>query len=220
MDERFLEDEGLFEELEAAETELLDDYAQGTLTGEERTRFERLLAASPRLTNRLAIARDLHRRLEGSGAASARVFDPPRDRPVAPRWLLAAAVALLAIGGTWLVLTSERGEVDPTTAGVASVTFELTRTVRGVGGGNDFVLPTEAREVVLTVPPLSTGEPPRAVVQNLSGAEVWSGTAAPQGERLFIRAPAASLKRGDYLLVLSSPTAPHEVLAEYAFRIR
>lgn len=220
MEERFLEDDGAFEELEAAETELLDDYTQDALTGEERVSFERLLVASPRLTKRLEVARDLQRRFEGTRAFSSRTIDPPRDRAVVPRWLLAAAVALVAIGGSWLVLTSRTGESDPKTAGAESVTFELTPTVRGAGGGNDLVLPPEAKEVVLIVPTIRAGERTRAVIQDVLGKEIWSGPASAQGARYFIRASAPPLKAGDYVLVLSSDTAPNEVLAEYAFRIR
>lgn len=219
MEERFLEDDAAFEELEAAETELLDDYTQGALTEDERAHFERLVAASPRLQQRVVIARDLQRRFEGSCAFSSRTIDRPPDRAVIPRWLLAAAVALVAIGGSWLVLTSQTGESDPKTAGAASVTFELTPTVRGAGGGNDFVLPPEAKEVVLTLPAVAA-HAPTAVIKNLSGAQIWSGTVTVDGERSLVRTPAASLKPGDYLLVLSSSTAPHEVLAEYAFRVR
>lgn len=58
FEQLYLQDEALFEELQGAEDELIDDYANGALSGEDRARFEQHFLRSPvrREKTRLALA--------------------------------------------------------------------------------------------------------------------------------------------------------------------
>jgi hypothetical protein len=53
LEERYFSDDGLFEEIEIAEDELVDAYVRGKLTDGDRERFEKGLATSERLSERL-----------------------------------------------------------------------------------------------------------------------------------------------------------------------
>jgi hypothetical protein len=63
LEERFFSDDQEFEELEAAETELIDQYLRSELSAADRTQFEMSLFASPRLAKRVQIGNILASRL-------------------------------------------------------------------------------------------------------------------------------------------------------------
>ena len=88
LEERLLEDEELFLTLRGVEDDLFDAYVRGTLTDDERRRFEE---RHDRRKERIAFARALAAR-----APSARVI-PFARRPWVP--LAAAAALAVAIGG-------------------------------------------------------------------------------------------------------------------------
>lgn len=131
FEQRYLQDEALFEELQQIEDELIDDYASGALTGEDRTRFEQHFLQSPERREKLQLAlamtkqatvwqeqRDAESTLLGTtqvlpaeltktNQSSAKVF-PIRlwSRPVPAwrEWAAIAAALLIAIGSgaLWL----------------------------------------------------------------------------------------------------------------------
>jgi hypothetical protein len=57
LEERFFSDDQEFEQLEIAETELIDRYVRNELSVEDRGRFKRTLDSSPRLTERVEIGK-------------------------------------------------------------------------------------------------------------------------------------------------------------------
>jgi type II secretory pathway pseudopilin PulG len=63
LEERFFSNDQEFEELEAAETELIDQYLRSELSSADRTQFEKTLIASPRLAKRVQIGNILASRL-------------------------------------------------------------------------------------------------------------------------------------------------------------
>ncbi len=99
VERRYFADGSFFEELLAEENEVLDAYASGDLSGEERRRFESLLQSSSRLRKRAAFAETLLR-LERR---------PGRRGLVAA--LLLAATVVLALGSMWVVRESRRRPV-------------------------------------------------------------------------------------------------------------
>ncbi len=110
-----LEDDDLFDQLNAAEEELIDDYALGRLSRNETRRFEEHFASGgghprrQRLRQRVAFARDLsqlarqHRVAQDSvrrGGFSLRAFFASLAPPMRP--VLAAAAAALVAVCSWL----------------------------------------------------------------------------------------------------------------------
>jgi hypothetical protein len=62
LEESYFADDKLFEEIEIAEDELVDAYVRGQLSGEDRKRFEKGLATSERLSERVRFGRLLRAR--------------------------------------------------------------------------------------------------------------------------------------------------------------
>jgi hypothetical protein len=94
LEERLMTEDGFLEALQDAEHDLLDDYAAGQLTGEDRAAVERYLLATPEARQRLEMGRALAR---ARSKPQARV--QARARPRYRRtWQLAfAAAACVAI---------------------------------------------------------------------------------------------------------------------------
>jgi anti-sigma-K factor RskA len=124
FERRFLEDETLFEELQEIEDELIDDYVSGTLSGEQRTLFEKYFLRSAKRREKLEFARALteHARIwknesataahdqsqsAESSAADGKVLPFKRWSQPVPAWRQWAAVAAVvliavALGVLWL----------------------------------------------------------------------------------------------------------------------
>jgi anti-sigma-K factor RskA len=86
---RYAEDDQLFLELEALEMEMIRDYTQGSMTGEDRQRFEKQLQQLPDLRARVDAERVLIGSLSkepvaASAAAAAAPEREIRERTVAP----------------------------------------------------------------------------------------------------------------------------------------
>ena len=106
LEERLLREEDLFETAEAAEADLLDDYAHDRLAPEEREQVEHRLASSPRGRSRLAMIRGLGTIADEKNG---RVIDFPTPWRELPRFKRAAAMAAmltLAILSFWLAVQS------------------------------------------------------------------------------------------------------------------
>ena len=86
VEDRLLADQAFFEQVEAVEADVCDDYVAGRLGAAERSAFAARLAESRRLQRRVAFARGL--------ATSA-----PRAARMAPWWWAAAAALILATAG-------------------------------------------------------------------------------------------------------------------------
>ena len=108
LEDRLLADQTLFEDMEAIEAELCDDYAAGRLTPEDRAAFEARLVTHDRLRQKVAFARALK--------AAAPVSAPAGDASWR-WWAIAAAAAFVLASGTWWFT---RGQVDPDSVSVAA----------------------------------------------------------------------------------------------------
>ncbi len=89
VEERLLADEAFFEQVEAVEAEVCDDYVAGRLSAADRSAFDARLAGNRDLQRRVAFARAL--------AASA----PQTTRMATWWWAAAAALVLAAASGLW-----------------------------------------------------------------------------------------------------------------------
>jgi hypothetical protein len=107
LEQRLLAEDDLFELSEAVEADLLAACDRGELTGEERERVLRQLAASPSGRERLALARALN-----TLAGRTRQVLPFRQRAAqrpAFRWAALAAGVLVAAGLSWFALKPSKG---------------------------------------------------------------------------------------------------------------
>jgi len=103
VEDRLIADEAFFEQVEAVEAEVCDDYVAGRLSAADRSAFDARLAGNQRLQQRVAFAR----------ALSASTSHGRRT----PMWWWAAAAALIvAIAGA-LWFTRDRSASTPTLAG-------------------------------------------------------------------------------------------------------
>jgi hypothetical protein len=102
IEDRLLADESFFEQVEAIEAEVCDDYAAGRLTTAERSAFDARLAGNPGLQRRVAFARAL--------AASA----PTTTRAATWWWAAAAALIFATAGAIWFA--RERTTPPPASA--------------------------------------------------------------------------------------------------------
>jgi hypothetical protein len=124
VEERFLRDAEYLKQLRALECEIIDDYSRGEMPTPERRSFERRALASPQGREQVARARKLQQQLD---QMAAEVHAAPEERATAPliagsreslweklrarlftpapvlRYAMAAAAALVALGGLWLL---------------------------------------------------------------------------------------------------------------------
>ena len=95
IERRFFEDTQLFELLKCVEDELIDEYARGVLNGDERRRWEQVLAADRQARYRLQFAGVLSRRLRPGTSWVSRW----QSWPLMVRIVVPVAVAVLLLIG-------------------------------------------------------------------------------------------------------------------------
>jgi len=111
LEDEYVADDEAFEDLEAAETELVDAYVRGRLCEQDRFRFERLLSHSPRCRERVAFARQFVARCDSvampAHSSLARVRGASLAwrtwRPALVPALVAAGLILVTAVGWWAV---------------------------------------------------------------------------------------------------------------------
>jgi hypothetical protein len=117
LEERLLLEEQLADQLEAEETDLLDDFARGRLSAEDAARVERYLLASADASRRVAFARALSRIRDPEFPQVAKRSFSSRLRT--PAVALGAAACLLVIGFTVLHLWQKQN-ADRARAGAST----------------------------------------------------------------------------------------------------
>lgn len=117
---RLMSETGLFELAETVEDDVIDRYVRGELSPEERRRFERRLLPSPRIRERVELARTLAAHTARRGTASGRpgreAIVIPFFRPAGARLAWAASLVALLLAG-WLSfqlvgLRGQAGEIE------------------------------------------------------------------------------------------------------------
>lgn len=118
IEEIYFGDDALFEQILVAEDELIDAYVGGELSELERERFERLFLASPRGRERVNFARALVGAVsstqplpnipEPSRSSGFSLLTALRSRSPALRFAFTAAMLLMAVGLTWLLIERAR----------------------------------------------------------------------------------------------------------------
>jgi hypothetical protein len=118
LEEQYVGDPRIFDEVARAESDLVDDYVRGKLAPEARARFERVYLAHPQRRKRLKFAEALVTRLDQmerpvsvDAAPSASVGFDWRTwlDQLGPKPVLGLAFAtLLLVSGVWLVFEARR----------------------------------------------------------------------------------------------------------------
>jgi hypothetical protein len=179
LEDRLFADDDLFDRVVMAEADLVDAYARGELSSEDRECLEAGLLATPAGRERLAFARALDAR-----ARRARVEPRPEQTPAwgglgawlfARRgWVAGAAAATLAVAAASAWYFSRPGEVAP----------ESTEIVAEDRSPAPEAVPSEPPPLVPTPPPSNDVETPtRPPSRSPSRARVAAFQFAPQTVR-------------------------------------
>ena len=113
LEERFFRDDSLFDELRAAEAELVDRYVRGELSGVTLQQFERHFLKFPERRQRVDFARSLAKAVDQVSIPAAvrplthREATTADKPPGFQKWLAMAAVLMAAVG-VWLTVQNRR----------------------------------------------------------------------------------------------------------------
>jgi hypothetical protein len=221
----FSDDRTFWERLSIAEDELVSDYVQNALNGEERQDFEKHFLATDERRAKLEFARALHSYSERSGAAREPRWSWLRRPVLSPAWALAAAALLLVI--VQLPRLASRGSADGVEGTVVAIALPTGRT-RAVGAELTRVrIQTNTQIVKLQLEPGPTQYASyRASLYNVDDdallAEMRllpSSNAGDPGVSLTL--PSELLAEGDYYVRLHgiSPAGEPVPLQRYDFRV-
>ena len=250
LEERYMEEDELHEELQATADDLIHAYLAGGLASEDRERFETYFLASPRRRQRLAFVRGLL-------AALDRIPTQTTRRAWTAWFIPLAATLAVVLAGLLIVQLLRRPRVEPRTAAglitppSTALSTEppppstsvpahrprrptpppvrVVRLPREAAPVVEVALAGRARSVRLEVPLDEARHPSYdAVIRRADGAEVWQARdlEPPEpGEPLVLEVPAAALAGGEYTLtveseVVRSRTTPSPLLRQYTLRVR
>ena len=247
LEEQILTDETLFQELLAAEDELVDDYLSDKLSPSELQSFENHFLLAPEHQRKLRFGRALHKYLdvaeipEVAKDHAAETLSPEEPAKPSPKpgfpWFLrfsnpilsysfAVAMLLVVGSGSWVVVNNLR-QFRPPQAGnvyLATLTPGLTRA----GGEiSKFKLPPAGDTVELRLTlPKSDYQIYRSDLLTANQDQVWASddlTAVTDSGTSFVvaRVPANLLAVGDYQVKLRGRAndGSFEDVDGYAFRV-
>jgi Putative zinc-finger len=248
LEERYVADPALLDDVRAAEDMLIEAFLDGSLGPADRARFEAHYLASPVHRDRVAIARALRLRAAGPPQASA-----PGARFYG--WLAIAAAVVLA--SLWIV--SRAGSPPPQQVVVpqtprsqpqapesapapapapplvpapapapmpARAVLALTLSPIATRGGDQSTHARPAGPVDLVLrlegAPAGSDRAYDAELQTVDGRVVWRGrsraAAAGSGLLTTVRVPADTLAADDYVVVIATPG--REERGRYVLRLR
>ena len=246
LEDRYVADPALLEDVRAAEDALIEAFLEGDLRPAERERFEAHYLASPVHRDRVAIARALRRRATGpaqSSTAGASFYG----------WMAMAAALVLA--SLWIVSrggspppqqaavpeTPRSQQAAPVTApapppgpapapspapSAARAILALTLSPITTRGGDQatHVRPAGPVDLVLRLEgtPAASDRAYDAELQTVDGRVVWRGrsraAAAGSGLLTTVRVPADTLPADDYVVVIATPGRDER--GRYVLRLR
>jgi hypothetical protein len=238
LDELSLTNAEFAEALGAAENDLIDAYVQGELTGSVLQQFKSSYLASPRRRAKVEFAQAFQILAEKHQAAED-VAESPREQKVSdpvptagvfrfPRlitqWgLVAAALALLLVGGWVLFENTGAARREPTIA-----SFVLTPQTRDASEIRTLSIPSKADQVAMELE-LEPNDYSAYQVELLGASDsqsLWrsghlTATVTGNSRALRISLPARLLKPQTYLLRVSGVSAGGvpEVVGDYPFKL-
>jgi anti-sigma-K factor RskA len=197
-----------YEELEAAEDDLVDEYLAGVLSAEEKTQFEQNFLVTPERQQSLRFARTLRHYVHQESL--------PEPAPTASFWAgwgssrptmriaTAFAVLLIVVAGLWFYRT--RTTVPLSVA-------ELTLNLNVSNNRADPVAVTRIKlgpqagllRITLNLPPnLNPASRYRAELDTTEGAQRTLETSRRDAQSVLVDIPANQLPPGQYALKLYS----------------
>jgi anti-sigma factor RsiW len=244
LEKQLLTNDEYFEELLAAEDELIDSYVRGDLSEPERESFaQHFLAASER-RQKLSFAETLHRYVKVASVAEVQPATvngrrPPVWKRLMPASLhtqkpllglsLAAALVIVIFGASWLIVKNvwlrDQSREEPNAAtlaitlrpGLERDTGEIKRVTIAAG------LSTVQLQLELSRDEYQSYH---AVLQTDDGREVLSADklkpeSLANGRVVTLSLRASRLVRGDYQINLSGldPGGRFEEIGKYHFRV-
>ena len=231
LDEAAIADDEIAARLGGLEDDLFDDYAGGSMIGQERSRFEERYLASEPGRRRLDFARALGERRHGTARPISWL------RSSLP-WLSAAAVLVAVILARLYVVglpsstegANASGAPTPAPPVPAVVAFTLIPTAtRSATATETLSFPAGTASVALRLIGLPETKPvksPVVVVRTVDGREVFRADARPVvGERDGVLAevvvPASVLTPDDYVVQLNEMSQDGgEERVRYFLRVR
>jgi hypothetical protein len=217
LEKRLMDDDALFNELLAAEDDLID----AAVAGELDAVTQHLLATLPDLGRRLAFARALQGLAAARPAATLHRLLPGWQRR-AP-WLAMAAALVMALG-LMLVQGLPIGMIDQ---GPDAETLQVVLPSSGLRGHTtelEIAAKIERVELFLELSSGLTAEPLRVVLQTGEGCELarWeeaTATSYDWGTALRIDLPAAQLAPGTYSILVLDGRGQAGQVWEYTFTV-
>jgi len=224
IEERWMEDTGLYEQLQDVEAELLDAYAQGKLSADDRESVAKYLLGSPVQDRKLLFARALRNQ-----------FPAPARSRVGWLGMAAAAVILLLAGAVaWLAwqnpalrqrLSASANRARPVEAAVyvAQIPSGTTNRSSAAASLPEVRLPANAQVLRLELQ-IDPGDETKIFAASLGqeGRPVWNEQPIRAERRPFgfvasMWVPAAVLAPGEYQVQLSAAGA---LVDSYRFRLQ
>lgn len=240
IDERLLLENNFLEELLAEEDELIDDYVNGDLAEDDRTRFEQHFLCTPERQQKIKFAFALNRYADKAiePVASKSQDAPSVILPTSLTWSerlrvfwaqqslalrYAATVAVIAFVVTfvWLMLPSTRA---PKT--FASVTLSITSGDRAEGQRTTRLkrpVDVDALKIVLTLPELpAPAKGYRIIWINQQGVTRPLSIVEQNSQSLIVVIPSDQLARGQnalHLFVTSPDGSEQRINGNYFFTV-
>lgn len=248
IEERLMVDGDFFDQVGLQEDELVDDYVDGRLSREDRSRFESLFLCAPERQHKLRFARALRARLADAPKPVwwQRLLGMTRMSQPVLASCLTASLLVIAFGGAWVLVRMDRlerradelraelhtsaaaGSAGPSAPQAAPVAVWMSGilspgTLRSEGTGRRLAVPEGTLVVRLTLDLPSYGDGAyRAVLSGENGEILTrSGLRAERdGSQSLLRldVPASALPPADYLLEVFE-AAGRSPVADYSFRM-
>ena len=214
IEQRLLSEDDLFQELEIAEEELVDEYVAEELSAAERQQFENYFLSTPERKLKLKFAAALHRYVSkktGAEDATERSVSPPEltwlERAQIAwarqtQWVriaVFAAAVVIVVGVFWLVRPHRYA-----TQSYATVTLTITRSDRAAGDqATKIKLPlgADALRIEMKLPEaLDQAARYRVELLKDNGETRSIERVAQYDQSVVVELPAAQLARGQYAL--------------------
>ena len=244
LEKQLLTNDEYFEELLAAEDELIDSYVRGSLSEPDRERFARLFLAAPERRQKLSFAEALNRyvtvariaepqpvTVNGRLAVAWKRFMPASLQTQKPLLglSLTAALVIVVFGASWLIVKNVRlRDQSREEPGSATLAITLRPGLERDSGEIKRVTLAAGVSTVQLQLELSRDEYQsyRAVLQTDDGREVLSADklkpeSLANGRVVTLSLRASRLVRGDYQIKLSGldPDGRLEEIGKYHFRV-
>lgn len=217
LDERVLRDEAFAETLEALRTDLLDEYALGTVSASERERIGRALNLRGESDAPVRFARALHRQLDRPGGLRQGAW------ALRARWAVPIAASVLLVFGAWWYWPAAQMSGNGSVLGRGTVYTLLLRParLRGADGMRTVQIPAGVTTLQVQIELRETG--PFAEVSLRGPGQGLRFRHLPVRTFAGVRfvqftVPRSALQTGRYTLEVRSPDAT-EALRHYSLWI-